>query len=268
MKRTLNKELCEHERIRSSDKYGNYRHKRKFSNKEDEEVTLESMQYRHNNKEFNENLRPLYGLIEKNVGKNWDIFFSELCKNFDMRGVINNHILQHLFYYIARPEIVKIEGDEIFIYSRKMSKLEETYFRYWVNPITKIICKNEHFKPYGLYSRELKQKEQEEFSKIFKRNGDYVYHLIDSIWYEFKIEKVVLDEDGNEFNFIPLKDKTEDEIRELQLRKFKDKSVYDEYLKETIFFSSKNKRKLNFLNNYEYHTKKKQVPISKVFKDK
>lgn len=56
-------------------------------------------------KRFGENWSALVGLVEKNVGRRWDTFYSELCKAYDPRNQVNYHIFQHLF---GRPVSLEI----------------------------------------------------------------------------------------------------------------------------------------------------------------
>src|SRR5271155_3661608 len=99
-------------------KYKEVRHKKKFSSIGEDGENLrsfESTMYRYvrdgETKNFNENLSPLKGAIRAAIGKRWDTFYSDLCKNFDKRSVINQHILQHLFEYVERD--VYIEDGEV-----------------------------------------------------------------------------------------------------------------------------------------------------------
>lgn len=103
MRKDFNKLLCERERYGSDQSFRQVRQNKKFNNFE-EGPTRESMKKRHKvtmkEKSFGENLRPLYRFIEKNVGRKWDAVYSELCSTFDMRSVINQHILVHLWFWV------------------------------------------------------------------------------------------------------------------------------------------------------------------------
>lgn len=101
MRKDFNKLLCEHERHGSDRSYHEVRHSKKFAN---DEARRESMKKRHtvlhNRKEFGENLSPLYRFIKKSVGRKWNDVYSELCQTFDMRSVINQHIMFHLEQWV------------------------------------------------------------------------------------------------------------------------------------------------------------------------
>lgn len=53
------------------------------------------------NKEFGEHLGPLKRFAISCVGKKWDDVYSEVCKYIDKGNVTQNHILTHLYQYIA-----------------------------------------------------------------------------------------------------------------------------------------------------------------------
>lgn len=66
--------------------------------------------YGHNVKHFNEHLGPLRRFLDANVGRPWDNVYSEICKYVDRGNVVQNHILTHLFDYVA-VHTVLIDGE-------------------------------------------------------------------------------------------------------------------------------------------------------------
>lgn len=113
MRPDMNKLLVERERHGHDRKYREHRHDKQFQ--PDEVAGRESMKARYDSwndrKTFNENLNPLRGWLRSCVGKNWDKCYSELREKFDARGVINNHILEHLFQYIEVNAVVDEDGE-------------------------------------------------------------------------------------------------------------------------------------------------------------
>jgi hypothetical protein len=197
MRDDLNKLLCEHERYHSSDKFSNYRHRKSFKH-EDEDGEIggrESMQTRYRQdgfqKEFSENLNPLWGIIRKSVGKKWDNFYSELCKKFNMRSVINDHILQHLYQKVEVNTFFK--NGEIWVKPKynKIQPLNGYHCEYYVDPRDGIIKANKHYKSYKKGYEERKKQRELDLMKV-KRviDKDNVLHLIDGVWYHFTLEDV------------------------------------------------------------------------------
>lgn len=116
MRPDLNKVLCERERRGSHHlKHKAVRRSKKHAPDLDPEegghAGREGMKHRYvvsgDTKSFSENLNPLQGIVRKWVNRPWNKFFSELCKTFNMRSVINQHILQHLYQYVEKETFEK-----------------------------------------------------------------------------------------------------------------------------------------------------------------
>jgi len=58
-------------------------------------------------KQLNEYLNPLVRYLSKNCNRPWDKVYSEICKNMDRRGIVQDHIFQHLFDYVELNPIFK-----------------------------------------------------------------------------------------------------------------------------------------------------------------
>lgn len=194
MRPDLNKLLCEHERYRSDDGYKNYRNLKKFNAKAGEELenlpTRESMKKRYgwNVKEFGENLNPLYGLVRKYVGKKWDDFYSDLCKGFDRRSVINQHILQHLDWYVERNIRIDKDGTLQVPSSWGTFPIESSSAEYYVDPRDGIIKKNKK-KSAAAVKKEREEKKRLERAKVFRQLDDNnVLRLIKGVWYHFEMK--------------------------------------------------------------------------------
>lgn len=166
MKSNLNKLLCERPRHQSSDNFSFYRHKKGFEVFDDENThTRESMKVRFgfDTKNFSEHFAPLWGIIRKNTGRKWDDVYSEICQNFDKRSVINQHILIHLFQFVATKTYE--EDGEIYAIGdyRTIANIKDSLYEYYVNPQTGILLKNKWYKGYKKVVRDReKQRMQEE----------------------------------------------------------------------------------------------------------
>lgn len=177
MRPDLNKLLCEHERYNSSASYADVRTIRKIDGDPGEEFERlpmrESMTSRHKRygrtKEFGENLNPLFGFIRTSVGKPWDKSYSELCRTFNMKSVINQHILQHLFQTV---EIKTFEHEGEVCYRvgyYKASRIEPVKSKhgpeYYVHPRTGILLKNNF---YRRNNHDTAQEKAEHAAKVAK----------------------------------------------------------------------------------------------------
>jgi hypothetical protein len=207
----LTKVLCEQERPRSWDCYSNYRNLKEFEDRQtfDEEDfedraeycrhttvggggTRESMKHRYgyDAKSFGEHLTPLYGVIRKNVGRKWDKVYSELCKSFDRRSATGNHIFQHLFDQLAKPEdtFIGIDG-KVWVRGSYWGAeaIRDSRYPYYVDPRDGILKHNTHVKSYKQVNREHAAKKAAELEKVRRVvDDDTELHLIDGVWFEVK----------------------------------------------------------------------------------
>ena len=59
-----------------------------------------------NQRELNENLRPLYQFLRKSAGKPWNNVYSEIRQQIDPRRTVGFHVLQHVEEFVRRDVIV------------------------------------------------------------------------------------------------------------------------------------------------------------------
>lgn len=203
MRADLNKQLCERERIGHSRHYGEVRNLKDFNPRAGDEgenlPAREPMKARYrmgwgnDQKQFNENLNPLWGNVRKAVGKPWDKFYSELCKNFDKRSVINQHIIQHLEQFVEIKDIYV--GDDGELYVRNPYGQDEAIksgrTEYYVDPRDGILKLNKHYKNYKQINREREAERQRERDKVFRQiDADNVLRFIDGVWFHFEMKDI------------------------------------------------------------------------------
>lgn len=209
MRADLTKVLCEHERVRSWDKFHNYRHDKDFDiavnddeyDEDDEPFTgvgsgyRESMKMRYVHggwtKDFGEHLTPLYGIVRKNVGRKWDKVYSELNQAFDRRSATGDHIFQHLFDRLARPEETFIgEDGKVWLrgrYGSGATRIKDSYYEFYVDPRDGILKKNHLHKTYRQVQRQRaaeRQKEQLNIKRVVDKLTEL--HNINGVWFEIK----------------------------------------------------------------------------------
>lgn len=160
MRTDLNKQLCERQRHGSGASFRAVRHLKKFNGALDGEdydnAVREGVRMRytveHTRKDLNENLNPLFGMVRKNAGRPWNKVYSELCSVFNMRSVINQHILQHLFDMV---EINTFLGDSgVVMCAHRFDKgaqpaKSDNGPEYYVHPVTGILLKNTAYRSYN-----------------------------------------------------------------------------------------------------------------------
>lgn len=197
MRNDFNKILVERERPRSWDHFGNYRHMRGPRGLDDDEVGgREKMKIRYKlrgyDKPFNENLNPLWGWLRSCVGKKWDKCYSELCKNFDMRGVINAHILQHLYQELEVNTLVGDKGQVLFHDSGYRSNkgpqpIKLCYKDYYVCPKDGTVKKTQKQPRRSVIKQQEAEKRAKELSVRRVLNSKEILHFIDGVWYHFDL---------------------------------------------------------------------------------
>jgi len=210
MREDLNKLMCEHERARSSDNYGNYRHLKDYDvagdiDNDGEPFAGVSSGYRESmkaryaggSKSFSENLNPLFGFIRKSVGKPWDDVYSEICKGFDKRSVINQHILIHLFQYVEIKGVTIGNDGKLWyrptqFYSwRDAQLLSESHVEYYVDPRDGILKKNHDHKTHGQVHRLFQERLKEEEAKVRRVISETTeVRKLHGCWFEIKFEDI------------------------------------------------------------------------------
>ncbi len=60
-------------------------------------------------KSFNEHLAPLRRYLFKQVGRPWSKVFAEICANLSRDSVVQDHVRDHVFDYVA-VQVVEIDG--------------------------------------------------------------------------------------------------------------------------------------------------------------
>jgi len=221
MRSDFNKLLVERERPRSWDKHCNYRHMKGPSGFKDDEVGgREGMKHHYkigyDTKDFNENLNPLYGWLRSIVGKKWDKSYSELCKTFDMRGVINAHILQHLWQSVERHAFVSEKG-AVMAFRGYSSGGRETMHGdavpisrcgkdYYICPKDGTLKKTQKAPRRSVVKEQEANKRKELLAIKRPLNDREVLHFIDGVWYHFELKplpeaKIVYMKPGNKDEF-------------------------------------------------------------------
>lgn len=159
MRKDLNKLLCERERPGSARGHRQVRNTKERRLLDEDGYPMGGREgirrpYREDRKPFGENLNPLYGTIRKNVNRPWDKVYSELCEVFDMRSVINQHILVHLWQWVEKDTCE--EDGVVYVRNRWNGSvpLKESSAEFYIHPRTGLLLKNKWYKHYKSTWRE------------------------------------------------------------------------------------------------------------------
>jgi len=113
MRKDMDKVLVTTPRIGSSRKNGEVKKSRRLEREGnyDDLPSYSSMKPKDRNwwgrKELNEYLKPLVRYLAKNCNRPWNKVYSEICENMDRRGIVQDHIFQHLFDYVELYPVFK-----------------------------------------------------------------------------------------------------------------------------------------------------------------
>lgn len=189
MRSDMKKLLCERPRNGG----GNARKGRDYKHYDDmpfKQTMSRRGQYGYNSKELNEYLAPLQRWVRKQVGRNWDTVFSEICSNIMGSNPVETHILQHLdgFICINTQRCSTDESKTGLVYHQAFgsqwydSRCHVREGELYVDPDTKIIriAKN-------LVKAKKKPKSENRARKL---DGKSAALKINGVWYSVDLVKV------------------------------------------------------------------------------
>lgn len=144
-------------------------------------------------KTFTDVLAPIYGLIRKNVGKNWDKLFSDMRKKFKPDSRVHQHIYEHLFQFIevkTRIQNGVIEyNDGRTSWRHKPWNPIDSSVEFYVHPKTNCIIRNKKYKTYTQANKERYKERLAEEAKTKKViSKDLEAHKIKDVWYLFEFD--------------------------------------------------------------------------------
>lgn len=142
------------------------------------ESTSRRRVYGYNCKQLNEHLSPLRRWLSKQVGRNWDDVWSEICENLSVRNATTAHVRDHADQYVEKNCIIDEEGR--ICDSVGLPLHGSRYWKGWyVDPVDNTL---REAPSYERYVREVKKKWVE------GKDDKHCYYLIKGIWYEVGFE--------------------------------------------------------------------------------
>lgn len=136
-------------------------------------------------KELNENLAPLYRFIGSKVGQHWDKVYSEISQNLSVRSAVKQHVRDHLEDIIDIHTFVK--NGIIYVTKKYYGgpvELKNSRKEYYVDPVTKIIKKNNFKKSKSQYRKEYKQYKIDHYNSHHRNIDGQRYRKDNGIWYK------------------------------------------------------------------------------------
>ena len=146
-------------------------------------------------KSFGETLSPLYRYLEKQVNRPWDKVYSEICRQFDTRKIINSHILAHIYDVVAKREDVVILDGRVYIrnYSHEPTALKDSFRRMYVDPRDGILKRNREYRSPGQHNKELARDRQAivDANKVIVSEKEEFFR-VKGIWFKATIDVLPL----------------------------------------------------------------------------
>lgn len=193
MRQDLNKQLCERERRGSRYSFHSRRHAKKFApDAEGEAPAREGIKFRYgyDDKSFNENLNPLRGIVRKAVGRPYSKFYSDLCKVFDKRSVINQHILGHLDDFLTPARDLFFDANDVLMVQGRYTGTDYPFDgEFYVDPRDGIIKRNRRYRTGHARHREREaQKARERAAEHRDLPDGSVLHKIGDVWFHYTVK--------------------------------------------------------------------------------
>lgn len=129
---------------------------------------------RRDEKEFNEHLQPLWRFVRSNLGKPWDKVYSEIRRNISGRGVLGNHLLDHLHWEVE-TECRLIDGKVVVLWGGRPSEV----WGFYVHPRTGLLQEAPR--------RRWRRFEREEPVSWVQGPDEELYHRVGELWFHVEI---------------------------------------------------------------------------------
>ena len=144
----------------------------------------------YNNKELNENLAPLLRFLGSRVGQPWDQVWSEISENIRASNPVQQHVRDHVMGYVVTQTWSNEQG-ELWGHVRGPVLLNSSYVRFYVHPVSGILCANSQYLSWKKNYKIRKQEtERERASRERVGNDGTQLRKKDGIWYAVEIRDI------------------------------------------------------------------------------
>jgi hypothetical protein len=141
-------------------------------------------------KYFSDLLSPLRRFLRKNVGRPWDLVYSEMKESLDDRKVTGRHVFEHVDWEVETHAFIDGDGE---LYRCGYSGRQPVY-GFYVDPRTGLLCWSDN-NPWRR-ARGKSKTAREEITHI-RLSANTCYVKMNGIWYfiEYKIYEKLVDYD-------------------------------------------------------------------------
>src|SRR5262245_27053478 len=158
-------------RIRSYDSDNEYDNlPKRVSGSRSKYIRAEEIKY------FSDLLGPLLRFLRKNVGRPWDLVYSEMKESLDDRKVTGRHIFEHVDWEVETHVFIDSDGE---LYKWGYSGRRPVY-GFYVDPRTGLLCWNDN-NPWRR-ARDKSKTAAEEITHV-RLSANTCYVKVNGIWY-------------------------------------------------------------------------------------
>lgn len=149
-----------------------------------------------NEKELNENLKPLERFLMKNCNRPWDKVFAEISENIRLTNTVQRHVLQHLDWMIEKNAFVGKDGKAWFHNSlgwgggTAESPIKDSLREFYVCPKSKLLRFNKESRSWNSWNRKDRKKTNPNHHKV---SADEQFVKLDGIWYAVEFRRYSID---------------------------------------------------------------------------
>ena len=147
------------------------------------------------NKELNENLKPLRRYLHSQLGRKWDDVYSDIMSGLNLNNSVQYHVWQHLIQLGEVETKTYMEGNTVMIAGVTPRSLGDYSYRdeYYVHPKDGTLRCNparKKGKHWSVHNTEI----LEQSRYIDPKNPLSQYHKVDNVWYHFGFREATSDE--------------------------------------------------------------------------
>ena len=145
-------------------------------------------------KSFTDLLSPLHRFLRSNVGRPWDMVYSEMRENLDDRKVTGRHVFEHVEMEVETHTLIGGDG-EVYIlgYNGSLQPIDGFY----VDPRTGLLCWRDSRPPWKQRGKSKTHAEEVNHVRLSANTG---YVKMSGIWFfiEYKVFEKPVDGDQPE----------------------------------------------------------------------
>jgi hypothetical protein len=148
-------------------------------------------------KDFSDLIGPLRRFLRKNVGRPWNLVYSEMKEILDDRTVTGRHVFEHVEWEVETHALI---GDDGELYKLEYGRRYQPIYEFYVDPRTGLLCwsDNESSERRLRKLRKLERDAPEVNRVLLSINTCYA--KLDGIWYFIEFKNYKNEDDRDQAN--------------------------------------------------------------------